>query len=126
MFSNRLNEVAQRTQPGVIAALKKLGAEYRAFRVANMIWARGSQQVIRAIAERADVARLYANPQVQLDVPAAPAFNMDTQVAYPRSQWDRMEYCQGQCAPGLGGGLSPARAWSSPGRIPATTGITRR
>src|SRR3989304_2524774 len=29
----RLNEVAQRTQPGVIAALEKLSAEYRAFRV---------------------------------------------------------------------------------------------
>jgi serine protease AprX len=70
----RLNEVAQRTQPGVISALKKLGAEYRTFRVANMIWARGSQQVIRVMAERADVARLYANPQVQLDLPAGPDF----------------------------------------------------
>ena len=74
----RLNEVAQRTQPAVIAALKKLGVEYRAFRVANMIWARGSQQVIRAIAERADVARLYANPQVKLDVPATPAFSIES------------------------------------------------
>jgi serine protease AprX len=74
----RLNEVAQRTQPGVIAALKKLGAEYRAFRVANMIWARGSQQVIRSIAERADVARLYANPQVKLDVLATPAFSIES------------------------------------------------
>ena len=74
----RLNEVAQRTQPAVIAALKKLGVEYRAFRVANMIWARGSQQVIRAIAERADVARLYANPQVKLDVPATPAVSIES------------------------------------------------
>ena len=73
----RLNEVAQRTQPGVIAVLKKYGAEYRAFRVANMIWARGSRSVIQAIAERADVARLYANPQVQLDVPTTPDFNVE-------------------------------------------------
>jgi serine protease AprX len=84
----RLNEVAQRTQPGVIAALKKLGAEYRAFRVANMIWARGSQQAIRAIAERADVARLYANPRVQLDVPAAPAFSMDNASAPKAIEWN--------------------------------------
>jgi serine protease AprX len=74
----RLNEVAQRTQPGVVAALKKLSAEYRTFRVANMIWARGSQQVIRTIAERADVARLYANPQVKLNVPATPAFSIES------------------------------------------------
>lgn len=73
----QLNEVAQRTQPAVIAVLKKLGAAYRPFRVANLIWARGSQQVIRALAERADVARLYANPQVQLDLPAEPASTLE-------------------------------------------------
>jgi serine protease AprX len=84
----RLNEVAQRTQPGVIAALKKLGVEYRAFRVANMIWARGSQQVIRAIAARADVARLYANPQVQLDVPATPAFSIENAPAPEAIEWN--------------------------------------
>ena len=73
----QLNEVAQRTQPAVIAALKKFGTEYRAFRVANLIWARGSRQVIQAVAERADVARIYANPQVQLDLPATPAFTVE-------------------------------------------------
>jgi uncharacterized repeat protein (TIGR01451 family) len=71
----KLNEVAQRTQPAVIAELKKFGAEYRAFRVANIIWARGSRQAIQALAERADVAHLYANPTVKLDVPATPAFS---------------------------------------------------
>jgi len=84
----RLNEVAQRTQPGVIAALKKLGVEYRAFRVANVIWARGSQQVIQTIAGRADVARLYANPQVKLDVPAEPAFNLDHTLTPTAIEWN--------------------------------------
>ncbi len=70
---NKLNEVAQRTQPAVIAVLKKYGAEYRSYRVANLIWARGSQQVIRALAERADVARLYANPHVTLAEIGEPA-----------------------------------------------------
>lgn len=69
----QLDEVAQRTQPAIIAVLNKFGAEYRAFRVANLIWARGGQPVIRALAERKDVARLYANPQVRLAIPAEPA-----------------------------------------------------
>ena len=73
----KLNEVAQRTQPRVIAALQKMGLEYRTFRVANMIWARGSRQAIQAIAGRADVARLYANPRVKLDEPASPVFGAE-------------------------------------------------
>jgi uncharacterized repeat protein (TIGR01451 family) len=73
----RLDEVAQRTQPGVIAALEKLGADYRAYRVANMIWARGSRQVVQAVAGRPDVAHLYANPKVKLDTPATQAFSLE-------------------------------------------------
>lgn len=68
---DRLNEVAQRTQPDVIATLKKNGSDYRAFRVANMIWARGNWQVVQDIAQRADVAHLYANPKVQIKLPPA-------------------------------------------------------
>ncbi len=38
-----LTRVAQRTQGPVIAALQASGAEYRAYWVANMIWARGDE-----------------------------------------------------------------------------------
>jgi uncharacterized repeat protein (TIGR01451 family) len=76
----------------VIAALEKSGAEYRAFRVANLIWARGSQQAIQTIAERADVARLYANPQVQLAVPVAPTFPAESKPSGPTSEPDAIEW----------------------------------
>ena len=45
----QLNEMAQRTQPAVIATLKKYGADYRTFRVANLIWARGGLPLIHAL-----------------------------------------------------------------------------
>lgn len=61
-----LTEVANRTQPAVRAALDSLGVEYRPYWVANMIWVRGDMSVAQAMAERADVAHIYANPRVHL------------------------------------------------------------
>jgi uncharacterized repeat protein (TIGR01451 family) len=61
-----LTEVANRTQPPVRAALDGFGVEYRPYWVANLIWVRGSQAVVQAMAERPDVAHLYANPRVHL------------------------------------------------------------
>ncbi len=73
-----LTRVAQRTQGPVIAALQASGAEYRLYWVANMIWARGDERLVQALAARPDVAHLYANPQVHLDEPVSdsPAFSM--------------------------------------------------
>jgi len=62
----RLTEVAHRTQPPLIAALKGLGAEYRPYWVVNLIWVRGDLRAIQAMAARPDVAYLAANPQVPL------------------------------------------------------------
>lgn len=67
----QLTAVAQRTQPAVIAQLDALGASYRRYWVANMIWVRGDRQVIAALASRPDVAHLYANPTVAM--PPLPA-----------------------------------------------------
>ncbi len=63
----QLTAVAQRTQPPVIAALKAAGVEFRPYWVANMIWVRGDTAVIQTLAQRADIAHLYANPAVKLD-----------------------------------------------------------
>jgi serine protease AprX len=62
-----LTSMAQRTQGPVIAALQASGAEYRPYWVANVIWARGDQRLVEALAMRPDVAHLYANPWVRLD-----------------------------------------------------------
>jgi serine protease AprX len=66
-----LTRLAQRTQGPVIAALQASRAEYRPYWVANVIWARGDQRLVQALAMRADVAHLYANPWVRLDEPAS-------------------------------------------------------
>ena len=65
----RLSETAARTQGPVISALRSAGVEYRSFWVANMIWVRGDLSVVRAMAERADVQGIRANPAVRMEFP---------------------------------------------------------
>lgn len=65
----RLSEVAERTQKPLLTALRTFGAEMRPFWVVNAIWARGDYRLIQRIAERSEVARLFANPSVRLDMP---------------------------------------------------------
>ncbi len=67
----RLTEVADRTQGPVLATLRAAGAPHRALWVANVVWAKGGRELIRVLAERSDVARIHANPQVPLDRPVA-------------------------------------------------------
>jgi subtilisin family serine protease len=68
--AEQLTATAARTQPAVIAELERLGAAYRPFWVANMIWVRGDREAVERLARRADVAHLYANPRVRM--PALP------------------------------------------------------
>ena len=67
----RLTEVAARTQPQVVAALKNQAVEFKPYWVANLIWVRGSLEVVQAMAQRGDVAHIYANPKVKTQLPAA-------------------------------------------------------
>jgi len=64
-----LTAAAERTQGPVIEALQALGADFRPFWVANMIWVRGGAEVVNAMAARPDVARVHANPSVRLQQP---------------------------------------------------------
>lgn len=66
----RLTETAERTQPALRARLDALGVAYRPYWIANMIWVRGDEHVIEALAQRPDVAGLHANPRVRLAEPA--------------------------------------------------------
>jgi subtilisin family serine protease len=65
----RLTETAQRSQAPVIDALRAAGVEYRPFWIANMIWVRGDAATVRAMAERADVEGIRANPHVKMAMP---------------------------------------------------------
>ena len=64
-----LTSIAERTQKPVIAELKRLGVDYRPFWVANMIWVRAGLTTVQLLAQRPDVARLFANPHIALDAP---------------------------------------------------------
>jgi serine protease AprX len=60
---------ARRTQKPLLDALDGLGVQYQPFYIANMVWVRGGADVVQTLAQRADVARLYANPAVQMPQP---------------------------------------------------------
>lgn len=66
-----LSRLAAETQGPVLAELQTRGVEHRAYWVANMIWVRGGADTVEAMARRADVAHIYANPTVQIDEPVA-------------------------------------------------------
>jgi serine protease AprX len=73
----RLRDEAARTQSPVIAALAALGVEYRPYWVANMIWVRGGMDAVAAMARRADVARIAANPEVNIHDLLPPQHHVD-------------------------------------------------
>jgi serine protease AprX len=64
-----LSEHARRTQAPVIAELQRLGLDYQSYWITNVIWVRAGQAAIAELASRPDVARLYANPAVRLQLP---------------------------------------------------------
>jgi len=64
-----LTSLAERTQAPLIAELERLGVLYHPYWVTNMIWVRGRLSTIQLLANRPDVAHLYANPSVALDAP---------------------------------------------------------
>ncbi|RMH01934.1 MAG: peptidase S8 [Chloroflexi bacterium] len=65
----QLTAVARQTQPPILKQLAAMGAQYRPFWIVNMIWVRGDLSVIAAMAQRTDVAHLYANPTVKTNLP---------------------------------------------------------
>ena len=60
---------AARSQPPVIAVLQRLGVEYRPLWVVNALWVRGDLAAVQALAQRPEVAHVYANPQVRFVAP---------------------------------------------------------
>lgn len=82
-----LTEVAERTQPIVIANLLHQGVEYRRFWVANMILARGSLSAIQSLAQRSDVLHIYANPSVRSDL-SIPELNNEIPQTQDGIEWN--------------------------------------
>lgn len=66
----RLREVAEQTQGPLLQELRAQGADHRAFWIANALWVRGNAATLRFLAQRDEVARVWANRPVR--VPDAP------------------------------------------------------
>lgn len=65
----QLTAVAQETQAPLLAQLQIMGVNaVRPYWITNLVWVRSDLDTIATIAQRSDVAYLYANPQVALDV----------------------------------------------------------
>jgi serine protease AprX len=89
----QLTETARRSQAPLLAALQKMAADhtskvdYRSFWVTNAIWVRGNAAAVQELAQRPDVAHIYANPMVKLSLP-----DQQSQPAAPAEanalQWD--------------------------------------
>jgi serine protease AprX len=73
-----LTALAARTQEPVLRDLEQRGVAHQPFWVANMIWVRGDLAAVQAMAARADVARIDANPTVRL---SEPTVSLSTQAA---------------------------------------------
>jgi subtilisin family serine protease len=67
-----LRDLAERTQPPLLAELDRHRAEVRPFWIANMVWVRGSHATVEAVARRPEVRRVAANPRVQRGPEPAP------------------------------------------------------
>ncbi|GAB4578088.1 MAG: hypothetical protein Fur0022_08210 [Anaerolineales bacterium] len=81
-----LSALAEKTQKPILAQLDALQVEYKSFWVANMIWVRGDMSVVQAMAQRADVYHLYANPTVPLE--ALPEENQEALLNPQTIEWN--------------------------------------
>jgi len=85
-----LTKVAARTQKPLFADLSTMGVEHRSYWIANMIWVRGDIKIVDSLAKRKDVAHIYANPSVHLDLPIISPHQEDefTQNAPSAVEWN--------------------------------------
>lgn len=74
----QLTRTAARTQGALLAELRARGVAHRAYWVANMLWVRGDAALVQALAQRRDVAHLYANPWVQQAQPQPPTSQVES------------------------------------------------
>ncbi len=77
----KLTETAGRTQPPLLSALKRRGVTYQPYWIANLVWVRGDQSLVESLAQRPDVAHIYANPRVHFEAPVEQAASSEAPAA---------------------------------------------
>jgi subtilisin family serine protease len=68
---NALQTTANRTQGPILAMLRERGIPFQSFWIVNMIKVTGDRSLMESLANRADVARIDANPMVRSSLPVA-------------------------------------------------------
>ena len=66
---HQLTQTAARSQGAMLEMLDSQDIPYRPFWIANMVWVEADLDIVQTLAQRQDVARIYANPEVELDLP---------------------------------------------------------
>ena len=66
---SQLAGLALRTQGPILSMLEKSGLQHRSYWIENMIWVRGDLSAVQAMAQLPDVAHIYANPRIKMDLP---------------------------------------------------------
>jgi subtilisin family serine protease len=67
--AEQLRSHAERTQAPLISHLDRLGAEYRSYWIANMIWVKADAATLQSLAGLPQVRRVDANPRVAAKLP---------------------------------------------------------
>lgn len=73
----RLRAAAARSQAPLLAMLAARGVEHRSFWVANMVWVRGSLDLVMELARRPDVARVEGDVETRLALPPAESLSWE-------------------------------------------------
>ncbi len=82
----QLTAVALRTQAPLLEQLRQRGIAHRSYWIANLIWVRGDLSDVLMLSRRREVARLVANPAVQLALP--PSLEGTTPQATDGIEWN--------------------------------------
>jgi hypothetical protein len=65
----QLRSHAERTQAPLIDRLTRLGAEFRSYWIANMIWVKADAKTLQSLAGLREIRRVDANPVVSVKLP---------------------------------------------------------
>ena len=84
-----LRQTAQRTQAPVLRRLEAAGIPHRAYWISNLIWVRGDAHLLQELASLPEVAHIYANPWVQIDIlPVEPASELEKPAGTTAVEWN--------------------------------------
>ncbi len=82
----QLTQAAERSQPPIIAELKRHGVNFQSFWIANMVWVEADRALLETLARRQDIAYVYANTLIAMDEPVESPVQLRSQTI-PDDAW---------------------------------------